>query len=632
MSRRTKTEFDTHRNAVSRRRLLQMGAIGTVMGLAGCGSDGNGNGTDGDGDGGDGGSNGGDGGSNGGDGGSNGGDGGDGGSGGSPIDSTATLFTNAPPNNSHFNPYNPAQHAGFEQYYSIQLFAFNGNTNEYHSRLGSEFTLEDTTATIELDDSYSWQDGSAVTANDVANQFQIARMLDYPIWNRIESMEVPDDTTIVFEVDRPYSKNIIRSNLNRFIVVKEGSEWDQWIDLASQDLSDEEKSSAQEDLQSWNYAVEKGKTPAANGPLVLSERRSDGWLFEQNEHWPYEFNIPEYEFRQVTSDNGIWQMSIADEMDMASHHSVTADTKSQYPEHMEHFTLPANECIAPVLNHEHPVWGQREARKALAYLIDRERLIRNMNPRHSQLEQVSGYTDVLAEDILSENFRGQLEEYGVNSQPEKAAEMMRAAGMERVNGTWQTSEGETVTFEWMGARWPDATGIATTLGTHFEKFGVDFTDTTVSTSSWSQRKSQGDYTMTWHVTAGPGHPWFYTTNVLNPQILTQVSVPQETAELPPVGEPDGELEEFNLRQMQGDMAVAEGDDLQNYAEQFAWFINQALPVMPITNAGLSSLVTYDDWEFPETDADIMGIQFPPSQLLKETREGSNRTVLQAKTE
>lgn len=288
-----------------------------------------------------------------------------------------------------------------------------------------------------------------------------------------------------------------------------------------------------------------------------------------------------------------------------------------------------------MINFTRPPWGTREARQALAYLLDRKRLVKNIAPRNSVLHQTTGLPDAAAKDLLPDSRRKQMNQYGIEPKPEQAAERMRAAGLKKRNGKWKMDDGTIVSLEWMGAQWPSSQGIVQTLEQQLPEFGIEFTGTIVSESQWGARRAKGQFGLTHHSlrSATEQTPWLYYDAVIQNKILReQAGHPQKNVKLPPIGEPGGPRQAVDLQELLQQMAVTNDTEmLTDLTIQAAWYINQLLPILPATNAASTSLITTDDWTFPPTDADIMGIANPAYQLLKEPKDDSNKAVLQGKT-
>ncbi|MEU4014553.1 ABC transporter substrate-binding protein [Microbacterium sp. NPDC028030] len=91
-----------------------------------------------------------------------------------------------------------------------QLLRIDGNAEKV-PELAEEYTLEDDGATViyTLRDDFEWSDGEPVTASDV--KFTAEAIMENQLGNVaakltwVESIEAPDDTTVIFHLTQPYA-------------------------------------------------------------------------------------------------------------------------------------------------------------------------------------------------------------------------------------------------------------------------------------------------------------------------------------------------------------------------------------------------------------------------------------------
>ncbi|MBC8532247.1 hypothetical protein H8696_10365 [Christensenellaceae bacterium NSJ-53] len=97
------------------------------------------------------------------------------------------------------------------------LFMYNQVTSELEPLLGSEYTwVDDLTLEVKLNPDAKWNDGEAVTAEDVAYTYELAQLMSVSwssIWSYCESIEAKDDSTVVFKMkaDNPNALLVERS-------------------------------------------------------------------------------------------------------------------------------------------------------------------------------------------------------------------------------------------------------------------------------------------------------------------------------------------------------------------------------------------------------------------------------------
>lgn len=548
------------------------------------------------------------------------------------ADPVFNTFTNANPTNTHYNYFNAAQYAGMNNLLYNQLWRYNWRTGEYHDRIGTNFSVEGKTATFDVNTDYAWNDGTAVTAADVEKQLQIARYIEDPIWNYISGVSTSGEQTVELSLQQEYNSNVFRAVLGqaRYIVVKRDGAYDEWLKRFQDAGTDDERASIVEEFTTWTYAKDSDD-PAANGPYQVRDHTSSKWTLERNPHFPYKTNIEQFVLTQSTSDQQTWQRMISDQLDGAGIIATPSNIQEQLPDHMKQVQLPAGGTYAPMFNFD-TVWGTRAARKAFTYLMDRKLVDQNINPRHQPLQNVTGLTDTLAKEYLGDDFiNNTLTNYGVESQPEKAAQTLRDAGFTKEGGQWTTPDGNRLSLEWVGPSFPGATGFAQTLSQLLPSFGIEFTDTTLSAPQWISRRQEENYDLTFNYIGGGPHPYFFLSAVITSSRSQYGNWPREVAQVPPVGKPDAADQEINIAQVLQNMTLAKSDqELADATKRYSWYLNQELPVTQLTASTWPTYVTSDDFTFPSQDADVMGLRSPFHQLLRETQEGSDRAILQSK--
>lgn len=109
--------------------------------------------------------------------------------------------------------------------------------------------------------------------------------------------------------------------------------------------------------------------------------------------------------------------------------------------------------------------------------------------------------------------------------------------------------------------------------------------------------------------AGSGvSPYFAFRNDLLGQtggILGYPGAPENggTVEVPPVGEPDGELQERSPEELTDQLATAtEESELRSLRQELAWIYNQTLPAIQISPRQVGHTLSTDHWKLvPEDD-------------------------------
>jgi ABC-type transport system substrate-binding protein len=288
---------------------------------------------------------------------------------------------------------------------------------------------------------------------------------------------------------------------------------------------------------------------------------------------------------------------------------------NQFPDHLKLVELPGFGGLALWYQFDNEVLSERAFRQGVAYLIDIEQVAGNTNPRHKGLSQFSGLADSVAERWLGDLYDS-FTRYGVKSQPEKAQEKFREAGLSKQGGTWVKSNGKPVQLEILTPPWPGPLGLTQTVRSSMNQIGMTADLTSTEPASVVSRRTNGNFQISaWFFGGGP-HPYFAYQGFTQPA-YNSANGPT-TAQIPyPVGDPEGSMQEINVTEKVKQLSVTTNPDKeQELVRELAWFQNQVLPVMTLTNGSVPSYISDDDWEIPSLEDDVMGFKAPCYFLLR----------------
>lgn len=619
-------ENDKKSTIVSRRRLLKVGGATTFVGLAGCGGDGGGDGdgttttttTDGNGN----------------------------GNGddtttttttqGEPLDSAFTgHFGRARPSEIHWNPYNSTNSlvAGINSPQHVmwdQLMVYNSKSGEWVNRLLDDLTVDGTTVTMTLSSDHQWSNGDPVQAADLVTNLQIAKYLEYPIWNFVDDVAEVDQQTVELTLTEETSAGVVRQQANRRLTTK-ASVYGRWVDDFENASGQDEVDSVIQELTSWEYApADSDEMPLTNGPFKL-DRITDTkiWLV-QDENYPVQTNFEEYEYQYRTGTDSD-QAAIADQLDGIGIGAQREQITSQFPEHFTKVEIPEYGVTCLYIQNDHEMLGDRHVRQAFAHLIDAPRVVKNSNPRVRPSEVTAWLSNGQAEQWLGDQYDAYTQ-YFPGSHPDMAAEKMREAGFEKNGSNWTDSSGNSFQFSIKTPPWSAPLGVAKTVSDQLSDFGVTANVQQQESSNWISDAQSGEFTLRGGYWGGGPHPYFAFTDFTGSN-LEACNIPLQV-DLPPVGEPGGSTSSFDVKATVASLPTTTDEaELAEKVQKLGWYANQFMPSVPITVGVIPTWYTTDEWNFPDPEQDAnMYLPYPMSQMLKETAEGSDMAKLTAKTE
>jgi peptide/nickel transport system substrate-binding protein len=224
-------------------------------------------------------------------------------------------------------------------------------------------------------------------------------------------------------------------------------------------------------------------------------------------------------------------------------------------------------------------------------------------------------------------------QYGPGSKPDEAAAKMEEAGFTKNNGTWQDQDGNTYEFNIQTPPWPAPLGVAQTIADQLSSFGIDASVQQLEASQWISNYENGDFALRGGYFGGGPHP-FFSFDAFQSSTYQAANIPMEV-ELPPVGEPDGETSSFNVEEAVNALATATDEDEETrLVRELAWYANQYIPIIPLTNGFSPNYYNPAEFTFPDPEEDPrMYNEYTKDYMFKVPQEeGSDQAVLQARTD
>jgi len=556
-------------------------------------------------------------------------------SGGDPVDSSFTSYTRVRPQDAQYNPHRLQNEGPGVEYLFDQLAKYDEDGG-FIPLIAQEWNIPSEVAAgdvieIQLNEDYTWHDGSSVTAQDIVTQLRIEKLFDDPVWNSIESVSAADETTVEMTVASEINPELLKHNLFAERRVNQPhSVFGEYAGRIEDATTDDERAAVEEDLV--NFTLEE---PVGNGPFQFSDRGETELVLERYSDYSNghitadDINYPNVEF--IFRDGDTLPLFLSGDVD-GGDIILPPEQKNALQDYARLQVLPLNNGEGMCFNFENQWLSNVRVRQALAHVVNRQDVLQampNIAEQSTPLEVPCSLSTNAIERHLGD-LAGDFTQYAYQEVNEdRATELLEAEGFSKENGLWNTPDGELFELEVASSSSGTWLSHGQSVVGALQKFGIRAQlQQHGETTFWGDVIPNNDYDMVTHAWGGGGaHPYFTLRNDLVAQARLDVTNQPVEWEVPmPIGNPDGELETINVEDKIVQLERAtDQEEATELIRELAWVSNQMMPRIPQRQYSQVHYYRVDNWEFPEPDAPSMQ---PPAASYWPLRVGEMR----AKTE
>jgi len=583
----------------SRRRFLQALGAGSVIGVAGCGGGSDG-GEDGDGDG-----------------------SGDG----TPIDDSLTFAGGGP--NVQFNPFNVQNYQDGNILYD-PFARYNQVDDRFHAILAEDWSVDGTTALLTIPEGRTWSDGSEITADDVITRFRIGKHVGETVWDFTESVSKSGDYSVEFSLTGEPNSFLFLFNMLEIRMSTPEKIYGEYLQAIEDAGTEDERNDAINELTNFNLT-----DPIGSGPFNWVEKSGQEFIYERRGPGEYpnieEINWTTFNFRGGDSGTEENEALASGQVDGTMGIFIPPDVANSLPDGMR--LIPRNlfTGMAVYVSWDHEVVGGVDGwrvRKALALAADIGQTASASNlqggDEYPQIRPLDRWIDgnsypntgldptTMWEYI--EPIKDQYEYYLTDSKDtDRAAQLMREAGLSRQDGTWVKEDGEPLTVVYKNAaQAQDRVPMGESFLAQWEEFGVQGEHVIEEGSTfWGKSVPEGDFmlaTENWNPNNVP-HPYFtFFTEFNDPARQRSMNYPDwsEGIEVPwPVGNIGGWDETRTVRpnEMVSQLGKTQPgtEEETRLVRELAWVWNQTCLCIMNCTGHWPWILSDDDWEIPGED-------------------------------
>ncbi|QLC34775.1 twin-arginine translocation signal domain-containing protein (plasmid) [Halarchaeum sp. CBA1220] len=541
-----------------------------------------------------------------------------GGDSGGTGDQSLTVPGTYVPTNMQWNSYAPSHYSNPGRAFVFDPFIFyNQKTDTIIPTLFQDWEKDGDTLTVTLREGVTWHDGEPVTAEDFVTKYTIDKGFQYTIANYITDATAVDETTVEYSLAQSYRSDLLvltfsGSWMNTPTHQKYGEFAQRLRDASSQ----EETDTVLSDIQDYQPSE-----PLGCGPFQFESANQQNLNLTRYEDHPEADTIPvpKAQVAYMGSNQQQWAA-------VKNGRTIDATTTTFFPErivnslpdYIRQYQMPAYNGFALAFNHDDEVFGNRNVRRAFAYILDQEKMASLADPTKTAVTAPTGVGSYHT-GTWQEKLGGDVSAYQTymgSDSTSKAEALLRGEGFSKEGGQWYTPSGEQLTLEIPApAGWSDIVSFVQTTAQMLTNFGIETQNSNVETTTFF-----GQY---W----GPSNfrviPWFWNNSFVRPKpffslgwLLTSdtsvntLNFPEEPV-VPPMGEPDGEATATDVRGILRDLGTSSDEArTTELTRELAWVVNQSLPELPLIEKVSQSFWNTNEWNVPEKGVDEQYVRYP----------------------
>jgi ABC-type transport system substrate-binding protein len=398
---------------------------------------------------------------------------------------------------------------------------------------------------VYLKDTYQWWDGTPVTAEDWVVRSNIIPYFccggpEEVYWNA----ELVDTYEFMEMKSGVFNESFASSNMMSKIFTKSGY-YESYLERLSDASTEDQVSTIVKELRDLSVTLEEFVDEGLGyGLWKPVEYSSSRVVLEKHEGHPMadRTDLERWEWQVVPTSQSFIQAFKQNRFDYG--HAEYQRNVQRPPENVETVVSYSGRSGRKLgINWRNEHLSRLAVRRAIAYLIDRE-AIADVLPSISPVEYQTGtMPDSLAAKWVGEDFLEDLIDYGVQSKPEKAADVMRSAGYERRNGVWTDEDGNKIDgLRFIATSNDDEALLGNTMSEQLSNFGMKNTFNAIEAGSFqsimSPRTGSADFDLALD-NGGPSSPhpaqmWIYLgPSTDNYQTVARIREQEECGTEPP---------------------------------------------------------------------------------------------------
>ena len=488
------------------------------------------------------------------------------------------------------------------------LAKWNPDKGEYVPVLLESWEFGDKSLTLDIRDGYTWHSGSPLTAEDAVKSLRLAKNMQWSVSEYAKKIEKTGERSLRIDLKSQTNKHVIEHELlGGTWINKPPHVYGKWMEQFRKASSEEERSTIREELSNLKITE-----PFGYGPLAIENINAQRIEMRTFDDHPAgdKLDFDRYTVEFIGTNQKVWQAMRADKVDGVPGVFAPEQVVQELPDHWVQQKHPSYGGFGLAFNHDHPAFGKRPVRKAVAHVIDRKMVATNSGAATKKpVDMVTGAAPRANEKWFADESKA-FTDYETDI--ERAAELMRKAGYEKRNGRWAGPNGPLTPSIIAPAGTTDWVTAAKTVSNQLRSFGIAAELSTSEHATYSSQYDKGNFDLAATRWGSGPYPLFAYQGQFKKEEREKIGYPA-TVTVPAMGS-SGKTT-VNIPELMKTINRSNEKD-EKHLTRLAWTWNQDLPVLPIQSKLDQTFITTDDWNVPAKDAAVMSIDDPPTYLPK----------------
>lgn len=526
-----------------------------------------------------------------------------------PMDSDFTASMGIQNPDINFNEFNFTNYSwDLTEMLHDPLVKWHPEREEYVPMILEDWNLGEQKMTMTISDEYAWHNGDELTAEDVATSLQLEIWFGFSVSEYASAANATGENTVELDLREQFNEQVLEHELfGGTWVNKPPHVYEEWIGRFEDASGEEEMKSVQEELAQWEL-----DEPFGNGPFEVDSMNEQRMKLVPHDGHPASdaINFDSYTLEYITTNQNVWQAMRSGNIDGIPSVFAPREVVDSFPDHVIQTLHASYNGFGIHFNHDHPHFGNRAVRQAIAHVVDRQQVAQNSGANtKTPVEVVNGLPPSTQDEWFGDS--SVFDAY--EPDPQRAAELLQDAGYQRQGNVWQNADGPIEANLITRADFSDWVTAAQTVASQLTNFGMNVQLQTMEGPTFDETFQKGNFDLAGGGWGSGPYPLFSFENFYDEEARSAIHYP-ESVTVPEVGSDSGELT-VNFPEMLSTLTRSAENDEAKF-RQLAWAFNQDLPVLPIQEKQDQSFISTDAWAVPPKDDPAMSVPTPPFWLPK----------------